>query len=110
MYGGGWCLLYAVSTALLFHAGMLEPQNLKPSYYVFLSKVTGRKLHDINRHLMTVYGTNSNALMKDFWPAFEIKYLSDYMKKLIKMREASGQGNKLIQELTLKFVPGYGSM
>ncbi|CAG7826572.1 unnamed protein product, partial [Allacma fusca] len=57
VYGGGWCLLYALSTAVLFHTGMMEPQNLKPSYYVFLSKVTGRKLQDINRHLLTVYGT-----------------------------------------------------
>ena len=100
-------MLFAASTAMLFHAGMLEPQNLKPSYYQFLSKVTGRKLYDINRHLMTIYGTNSNLLMKNEWPNFNKLYLSDNMKKLIRMREAAGVGNERIKEITLQFVPAF---
>jgi len=102
VYGGGWSLLFAVSTAVLFHAGMLEPQNLKPSYYQFLNKVTGRKLHDINRTILTVYGTNSNALRKDFWPVFDTKHISHHMAKLIEDKETLGKGNELIKELTLK--------
>jgi len=97
-------LLFAISTAVLFHAGMTEPQNLKPSYYQFLTKVTGRKLHDINRHLMTVFGTNSNALMKDFWPVFDRKHISLHMVKLIQDKEACAMGNELIKDLTFNVV------
>lgn len=82
----------------------MEPQNLKPSYYNFLARVTGRKLFDINRHLMTAYYLHSNVLMKDFWPRLNEKFLSDQMKSVVKMREASGKGNELIREIVLKFV------
>ncbi|CAL8143763.1 unnamed protein product [Orchesella dallaii] len=106
IYGGGWTILYAISTAVLFHCGIMEPQNLKPSYYNFLTRVTGRKLFDINRHLLTAYYAHSNVLMKDFWPNLNEKFLSDNMKQLIKMREASGKGNELIKDIVLKFVSG----
>jgi hypothetical protein len=88
---------------------MLEPQNLKPSYYNFLSKVTGRKLYDINRHLMTVYGTKSNLLMLNNWPDLHPNFISDNMKQLLKDREATGRGNELIKEITLKYVPGFSN-
>lgn len=34
-------MLYAVSTALLFHAATIEPQNLRPSYWKFLHSISG---------------------------------------------------------------------
>ena len=37
-------LIYASSTAVLFHMGMLEPQSLRKSYVAFLDQVTGKKL------------------------------------------------------------------
>lgn len=33
--------LYSFSTAVLFHAAIVEPQNLRPSYWKFLYKVSG---------------------------------------------------------------------
>jgi hypothetical protein len=33
-------VLYAASTALLLHACVLEPHNLKPSYWKFLNRLT----------------------------------------------------------------------
>jgi len=104
IYGGGWTILYAISTAMLFHVGILEPQNLKPSYYHFLSRVTGRKLYEMNRQLMTMYGTNSDFITKDFAPKFVEKYLSEYMKTLLNIKASLGISNEGLRELVLKFV------
>jgi hypothetical protein len=107
IYGGGWSILYAISTAMLFHVGILEPQNLKPSYYHFLSRVTGRKLYEMNRQLMTMYGTNSDFLVKDFSPNFVEKYLSGNMKNLLKIKAALGTGNEGLRDIVLRFVSGH---
>lgn len=34
-------ILYSFSTAVLFHAGVLEPANLRPSYWRFLKAISG---------------------------------------------------------------------
>ncbi|GLV45498.1 uncharacterized protein CBL_20657, partial [Carabus blaptoides fortunei] len=34
-------ILYCFSTAILFHAGIIEPNNLRPSYYKFLHNLSG---------------------------------------------------------------------
>ncbi|XP_021928347.1 transmembrane protein 135-like isoform X2 [Zootermopsis nevadensis] len=41
---GGTVLLYSFSTAVLFHAGVLEPQNLRPSYWKFLHSISGGRM------------------------------------------------------------------
>lgn len=33
--------LYSFFTAVLFHAGILEPKSLRPSYYKFLQAISG---------------------------------------------------------------------
>ncbi|OXA58442.1 hypothetical protein Fcan01_08151 [Folsomia candida] len=104
VYGGGWCLLYSLSTALLFTVAIFEPHNLKPSYYHFLSKATGGKLFEINRTAIDIYGTNSSVFMKDFWPKLSDKYVSDHMKQLIKMRESVNNDNEATKELLQKFI------
>lgn len=38
---GTTILLYCASTGLLFHAAVLEPQNLRPSYWTFLLRLSG---------------------------------------------------------------------
>ena len=38
---GAGVLLYCFSTALLFHAAIWEPQNLRPSYWDFLHGISG---------------------------------------------------------------------
>ena len=35
--------LYALGTSILFHPGVTEPQALKPSYFKFMSTVTGSR-------------------------------------------------------------------
>lgn len=104
MYGGGWCFLYAISTALLFTVGIFEPHNLKPSYYHFLSKTSGGKLYEINRQAIDVYGTNSAMLMKDYWPIVSEKYTSEHMKQLLKMRGDVSNNNEATKHLLKKFI------
>ena len=41
-------LIYSFSTSILFHAGVLEPHNLKPSYWKFLMRITNKKYSDLN--------------------------------------------------------------
>lgn len=41
---GAGILLYSVSTAMLFHAAIWEPQNLRPSYWDFLQGISGGRL------------------------------------------------------------------
>lgn len=36
-------ILYSFSTAVLFHAAVLEPHNLKPAYWRFLCRITNDK-------------------------------------------------------------------
>ncbi|CAL8090615.1 unnamed protein product [Orchesella dallaii] len=106
IYGGGWTILYAISSAFLFNCAIMEPQNLKPSYFNFLNRVSGGKFVELNRHLLTPYYAHSDVLMKDFWPNLNERFLSNNMKQVIKMRDASGKGNELIKEIVLKFVSG----
>lgn len=104
VYGGGWCLLYSISTAWLFHVSVVEPHNLKPSYYHFLSKVTGKRLYDMNRQLLDIYGANSALLMKDYWPNLKNEHLSEHMKQLIKMKESVNSNNEGMKDLLKHFI------
>lgn len=36
-------MFYAFCTAVLFHAGILEPRTLRPSYYKFLQAISGER-------------------------------------------------------------------
>lgn len=38
--------LYCFSTAILFHAALLEPTNLRPSYWKFLHSISGGRYSD----------------------------------------------------------------
>lgn len=53
---GAGVLLYCFSTALLFHAAIWEPQNLRPSYWDFLHGISGGRLACMNRDVLEVFG------------------------------------------------------
>ncbi|XP_057655213.1 transmembrane protein 135-like [Diorhabda carinulata] len=62
-------LLYCFSTAVLFHAAILEPTNLRPSYWKFLHSISGGRIACMARAPLDVWGLNStdslnNVLMK----------------------------------------------
>jgi len=73
-------LIYSFSTSILFHAGVLEPHNLKPSYWKFLMRITNKKISYMNRFLLDVMGTNSSKLLPDFRPRYDPNHLSDVFK------------------------------
>jgi hypothetical protein len=55
-------ILYALSTALVFHAAVVEPQAMRPGYYKFLERLTGGYFAVVNRPLMDCYGVCSSKL------------------------------------------------
>ncbi|KAI0243199.1 hypothetical protein LSAT2_026219 [Lamellibrachia satsuma] len=61
-------LLYAVSMSLIIHVAILEPHNLRPTYWKFLLKLTHGQLGEINRKLLDIYGTGASKLYPDFKP------------------------------------------
>ncbi|XP_050513327.1 transmembrane protein 135-like isoform X2 [Diabrotica virgifera virgifera] len=52
--------LYCFSTAVLFHAAILEPTNLRPSYWKFLHSISGGRIACMARAPLDVWGLNSS--------------------------------------------------
>lgn len=63
-------VIYILSTALLFHAAMFEPQSLRPAYWKFLLRITGNKFETINRQLLDIFQTKASLLDPEFWPNY----------------------------------------
>ncbi|XP_063244039.1 transmembrane protein 135-like isoform X2 [Bacillus rossius redtenbacheri] len=53
-------LLYTVSTAILFHAAILEPHNLRPSYWKFLFSISGGRISTMDRKSLDAFGLESS--------------------------------------------------
>ncbi|KAL6256040.1 hypothetical protein P5V15_013276 [Pogonomyrmex californicus] len=58
-------LLYCFSTALLFHAAILEPQNLRPSYWRFLYNMSGGRIAVMSRLPLNTFGLESNKNLQE---------------------------------------------
>ncbi|XP_004518189.1 transmembrane protein 135 [Ceratitis capitata] len=58
-------LLYSFCTAILFHAGILEPKTIRPSYFKFLQAISGDRLNRFNLEPFNVYGQNASEQMKE---------------------------------------------
>ncbi|XP_067675924.1 transmembrane protein 135-like [Haliotis asinina] len=67
-------LIYSVSTAVAFHAAVLEPHSLRPAYWKFLVRVTHEKFCHINRRLLDVFGTHSSLMFPDYWPTYDPRF------------------------------------
>lgn len=61
-------VLYALSTALVFHSAVIEPQVIRPAYYKFLLRLTGNHLVELNRPMMDCYGVCSSKLFPNYKP------------------------------------------
>ncbi|XP_058124453.1 transmembrane protein 135-like [Anopheles ziemanni] len=57
-------MLYATSTALLFHAATIEPENLRPSYWKFLHSISGGRICIMDRSSFDVYGLNTSGQIR----------------------------------------------
>lgn len=56
--------LYCFSTAVLFHAALLEPLNLRPSYWKFLHSISGGRIACMSRAPLDVWGLNTTEALK----------------------------------------------
>ncbi|XP_052896257.1 transmembrane protein 135-like [Anopheles moucheti] len=57
-------MLYAASTALLFHAATIEPENLRPSYWKFLHSISGGRICIMDRSGFDVYGLDTSGQIR----------------------------------------------
>lgn len=58
-------LLYCTSTATLFHAATMEPNNLRPSYWNFLINLSGNRILYMDRTTFDVWGLGTSKLVSD---------------------------------------------
>lgn len=56
-------ILYCLSTGLLFHVAIIEPTNLRPSYWKFLHGVSGGRIACMSRTPIDVWGYNSSEAL-----------------------------------------------
>ncbi|XP_076643055.1 transmembrane protein 135 [Halictus rubicundus] len=52
--------LYCFSTAVLFHVAIIEPQNLRPSYWKFLCKISGDRIANMSRIPIDQFGLETS--------------------------------------------------
>ncbi|KAK7926167.1 hypothetical protein WMY93_008477 [Mugilogobius chulae] len=67
-------VLYAISTAICFQAAVMEVQNLRPSYWKFLLRLTKGRFALMNRHVLDVFGTEASRDFKGFVPKLDPRY------------------------------------
>ncbi|KAM3602164.1 uncharacterized protein V6R79_025527 [Siganus canaliculatus] len=67
-------VLYAVSTAICFQAAVMEVQNLRPSYWKFLLRLTKGRFALMNRQLLDVFGTHASRDFKGFVPKLDPRF------------------------------------
>ncbi|XP_019343807.1 transmembrane protein 135 isoform X3 [Alligator mississippiensis] len=67
-------IIYAVSTAICFQAAVMEVQNLRPSYWKFLLRLTKGRFALMNRKVLDVFDTEASRHFKDFIPRLDPRY------------------------------------
>lgn len=53
-------LFYCCSSAILFHAAVLEPHNLRPSHWKFAQSLFGEIIEQVDRHYFDKFGLKSS--------------------------------------------------
>ncbi|XP_028278150.1 transmembrane protein 135 [Parambassis ranga] len=69
-------IIYAISTAICFQAAVMEVQNLRPSYWKFLLRLTQGRFALMNRQLLDVFGTQASRDFKGFVPKLDPRYIT----------------------------------
>ncbi|XP_072332584.1 transmembrane protein 135 isoform X2 [Scyliorhinus torazame] len=67
-------IIYAISTAVCFQAAVMEVQNLRPSYWKFLLRLTKGRFALMNRRALDVFGTQASRDFKGFIPRLDPRY------------------------------------
>ncbi|XP_076079713.1 transmembrane protein 135-like isoform X1 [Mytilus galloprovincialis] len=65
-------IIYSLSTALVFHAAVVEPHNLRPAYWRFLLNVTGNKFAMMNRQILVPHLPNAANIQPNYWPDYNL--------------------------------------
>ncbi|KAM6907340.1 transmembrane protein 135 [Xenentodon cancila] len=69
-------VIYAISTAICFQAAVMEVQNLRPSYWKFLLRLTKGRFALMNRELLDVFGTQASRDFKGLVPKLDARYIT----------------------------------
>lgn len=75
--------IYAASAATILYAFALEPRFVRPSYMKFLDNLSDHRLHQLNRMVLDVFGTESSLGYENFFPDLDPKYMSNQFKELV---------------------------
>ncbi|KAG7252729.1 hypothetical protein CRUP_002539 [Coryphaenoides rupestris] len=67
-------VLYAISTAICFQAAVMEVQNLRPSYWKFLLRLTQGRFALMNRQVLDSFGTQASKHFEGFVPKLDPRY------------------------------------
>lgn len=57
-------IIYCFSTAILFHAAILEPHTLRSSYWKFLQSISGGCIGLMDRHCLETFGLKSSESLE----------------------------------------------
>ncbi|KAJ8412614.1 hypothetical protein AAFF_G00129500 [Aldrovandia affinis] len=68
-------LIYAISTAICFQAAVMEVQNLRPSYWKFLLRLTKGRFALMNRNVLDVFQTEASREFHGFIPKLDPRYM-----------------------------------
>ncbi|XP_076876217.1 transmembrane protein 135 [Brachyhypopomus gauderio] len=68
-------VIYAISTAICFQAAVMEVQNLRPSYWKFLLRLTKGRFALMNRKALDSFGTEASRRFPHFTPQLDPKYM-----------------------------------
>lgn len=68
-------IIYAISTAICFQAAVMEVQNLRPSYWKFLLRLTKGRFALMNRKVLDTFGTGASRDFKGFVPKLDPRYI-----------------------------------
>ncbi|KAH0513901.1 Transmembrane protein 135 [Microtus ochrogaster] len=67
-------IIYSISTAICFHAAVMEVHNLRPSYWKFLLRLTKGRFALMNRKALDVFGTGASREFHNFIPRLDPRY------------------------------------
>uniref|UniRef100_A0A8D2DJU6 Transmembrane protein 135 n=1 Tax=Sciurus vulgaris TaxID=55149 RepID=A0A8D2DJU6_SCIVU len=67
-------IIYSISTAICFHAAVMEVQTLRPSYWKFLLRLTKGRFAVMNRKALDVFGTGASKHFQGFIPRLDPRY------------------------------------
>ncbi|NP_001085541.1 transmembrane protein 135 [Xenopus laevis] len=67
-------VIYAVSTAVCFHAAVMEVQNLRPSYWKFLQRLTKGRFALMNRKALDVFDSEASKNFNNFVPKLDPRF------------------------------------